>query len=144
MPPFAGSSAPAYAVAGASSNPSKFGNILLRWYADRSISITPVTPTSDEILGLKCVSDISNLGDPEVSLSIVTPPKVTKGILEQTLKLREGAIKGIWLQPGAEDGEVVQFIQSEPWLKERTVYGGPCVLVLGDRLRQAASATGKL
>ena len=139
-----GSSAPTYAVAGASSNPSKFGSILLRWYNDRSIPVTPVTPTSDEILGLKCVSSISELGEGEISLSIVTPPKVTKSILEQALKLREGTIKGIWLQPGAEDASVSQFIQSEPWLKERTVYGGPCVLVLGDRLRQAASATGKL
>jgi predicted CoA-binding protein len=66
-----------YAVAGASSNTSKFGYKLLEWYNDRDIPVTPVTPTSDEILGLKCIKDISQIQDKRnTSLSVVTPPKV--------------------------------------------------------------------
>lgn len=158
---------PRYAVAGASSNTSKFGYKLLQWYASRSIPVTPVTPTSDEILGIQCVSDVGKLQDKsKTSLSIVTPPKVTKSILEQALK--EAELNGLWLQvrstlfcwfrslrhplmlsqcryqqPGAEDKDVIDYINSNQWLKERTVYGGPCVLVLGDKLRKDVSQ-GKL
>lgn len=89
--------APKYAVAGASNNTSKFGYILLQWYHSRGIPVTPVTPTSTEILGLECVSDVAKLSDKaNTSLSIVTPPKVTRGILEQVLK--EGELNAIWLQ----------------------------------------------
>lgn len=165
--------APKYAVAGASNNASKFGYILLQWYHSRGIPVTPVTPTSTEILGVECVSDVAKLSDKSnTSLSIVTPPKVTRGILEQVLQ--EGELNAIWLQvslafshchsfqvmpmltdiaatlpnlgalqPGAEDGDVVDYIKSNQWLKERTVYGGPCVLVLGDKLRKDV-AQGKL
>lgn len=42
-------------------------------------------------------------------------------------------------QPGAEDGDVKRFIEENEWLQERTVYGGPCVLVLGDKLRSEAA-----
>jgi predicted CoA-binding protein len=142
-----------YAVAGASNNTSKFGYILLDWFKSREIPVTPVTPTSDEILGLKCIPDVEKLQDKRnTSLSIVTPPKVSKTILEQALK--DGELAGLWLQvsltvntaqvsahadgspqPGAEDREVVELIKSNEWLRERTVYGGPCVLVLGDKLR---------
>lgn len=155
-----------YAVAGASNNTSKFGYKLLEWYHSRGIPVTPITPTSDEILGLKCVSDVAKLVSDKsnTSLSIVTPPKITKAILEQASK--EAELKALWLQvglkchtlsvylftkhvtldmqPGAEDRDVVDYINSNEWLKERTVYGGPCVLVLGDKLRKDVAAQGKL
>lgn len=123
--------------------------------------MTPITPSSDEILGLKCVESIDELqGDGRgLSLSVVTPPKATKGILEQAAK--QGTLEGIWLQvsvllrksckivgvhadltasqPGAEDNAVLDLIDSNDWLKGRTVHSGPCVLVLGDKLRRDAA-----
>ena len=37
----------------------------------------------------------------------------------------------LWLQPGAEDAAVVEFIK-ENGLADRVIYGGPCILVEGD------------
>lgn len=92
------SASSSYAVAGASTNTSKFGYKLLAWYHDRQIPVVPVTPSSDEILGLKCVKSIDELeaGGRGMSLSVVTPPKATKSILEQAAK--DQALEGIWLQ----------------------------------------------
>lgn len=131
---FFGSSA--YAVAGASANTQKFGYRLLAWYNDRSIPVTPITPSSDEILGLRCVKSIDELQGrgKGVSLSVVTPPQATKSILEQAAEQKN--LEGIWLQPGAEDGAVLDLIDNNDWLRERTVHSGPCVLVAGDRLRR--------
>ena len=40
-------------------------------------------------------------------------------------------IPALWLQPGAEDAAVVEYIK-ENGLSERVIYGGPCILVEGD------------
>jgi predicted CoA-binding protein len=93
-----GSGSSAYAVAGASANTQKFGYRLLAWYNDRSIPVTPITPSSDEILGLRCVKSIDELQGrgKGVSLSVVTPPQATKSILEQAAEQKN--LEGIWLQ----------------------------------------------
>lgn len=122
----------------------------MRWYADRDLPVTPITPSSKSVLSRDAVASISQLPPPPegnqdggvdsgTSLSIVTPPKVTRSILEEALQHR-GKIRSIWLQPGAEDDQVIEYIQDNDWLKQRTVYGGPCVLVLGDKLRKEAAA----
>jgi predicted CoA-binding protein len=57
--------------------------------------------------------------------------KVTLGILEQAKEL---SIPYLWLQPGAEDGDVLNYIK-ESGLSDRVIYGGPCILVHGDAIR---------
>jgi predicted CoA-binding protein len=47
---------------------------------------------------------------------------------------KELSIAALWLQPGAEDENVIQWIQEND-MEDRVVYGGPCVLVLGDGIR---------
>jgi hypothetical protein len=45
-------------------------------------------------------------------------------------------------QPGAEDAEVIEFIESCPnEIKDKVIYGGPCILVEGKTL---AKEKGKL
>lgn len=56
--------------------------------------------------------------------------------------LLELGVNGVWLQPGAEDDELVAYIETMPdELRSRVVYGGPCILVEGEAL---AKAQGKL
>ncbi|KAI0705035.1 hypothetical protein C8T65DRAFT_741015 [Cerioporus squamosus] len=59
---------------------------------------------------------------------IITPPKVTLGILE---KARELGVPALWLQPGAEDATVISYVK-ENGLEDKVIYGGPCILVEGD------------
>ncbi|KAI0358631.1 NAD-P-binding protein [Trametes cingulata] len=122
-------SAPRYAVVGASKDQSKYGTKVLKWYQRRSKDVTPVHPKEDELEGLKTVRTIGDLPAPkETSISIITPPKVTLGILEQAKALD---VPALWLQPGAEDETVVTYIK-ENGLQDRVIYGGPCILVEGD------------
>lgn len=53
--------------------------------------------------------------------------QITLGILKQAKEL---PVRAYWLQPGAEDAEVVEYIKEN--LADRAIYGGPCILVEGD------------
>ncbi|GBB94671.1 hypothetical protein RclHR1_00240019 [Rhizophagus clarus] len=121
-----------YAVVGASNNPTKYGNKVLKWYISNNRPVTPINPNERLIEGLECVPNlsslISNLNHADVSVSVITPPKITKTILEEAKKL---GIKKVWLQPGAEDTECQDFANQAGI---DLLSGGPCVLVDGPRL----------
>jgi predicted CoA-binding protein len=61
---------------------------------------------------------------------------VSQITLEVLKKAKDLSVPSIWLQPGAEDANVVQFIKDNG-LENRVIYGGPCILVEGDDLRDA-------
>jgi hypothetical protein len=42
----------------------------------------------------------------------------------------------LWLQPGAEDEAVVNYI-NENGLSDRAIFGGPCILVEGDNIARS-------
>jgi len=96
------------------------------------------------------VPDLTALLAPtETSVSIITnakvslsPPlphtslqprgQVTLGLLQQAMQLN---IPALWLQPGAEDDAVKSYIHANG-LEDKVLYGGPCILVEGDGIRQ--------
>ncbi|KDR75108.1 hypothetical protein GALMADRAFT_226757 [Galerina marginata CBS 339.88] len=126
--------APNFAVVGASKDQSKYGTKVLKWYKERSFSVTPVHPKETELEGIQTLNSISELPSPkETSISIITPPKVTLGILE---KAKDLSIPALWLQPGAEDATVIEYIK-ENGLSDRVIYGGPCILVEGDDITRS-------
>lgn len=53
---------------------------------------------------------------------------MTLDLLKQAQALN---IPALWLQPGAEDDAVKQYIR-DAGLESKVVLGGPCVLVSGD------------
>ncbi|KAJ7459787.1 CoA binding domain-containing protein [Mycena latifolia] len=113
-------SATKFAVVGASTNPSKNGSKALKWLLDHHKDVTPVNLKASEIQGIKCVKTLSELPDPtHTSVSIVVPPKATLEVLQQAKAL---GIFALWLQPGAEDDAVVNFIQADAQLDERCIY----------------------
>ncbi|RIB02170.1 NAD-P-binding protein [Gigaspora rosea] len=117
-----------YAVVGASTDPSKYGNKVLKWYINSSYSVTPVNPKEKEIEGLSCVPNLSslpNLDPNDTSVSIITQPSVSKDILTEASKL---GISRIWLQPGAENVECQEYANK---VGLQIISGGPCVLVNG-------------
>lgn len=63
-----------------------------------------------------------------LSLTASVRAQVTLGVLEQAKALN---VPALWLQPGAEDENVVRYI-NENGLAEKVIYGGPCILVEGD------------
>ncbi|KAG7089445.1 hypothetical protein E1B28_011130 [Marasmius oreades] len=125
-----------FAVVGASKDQAKYGTKVLQWYKTRNLDVTPIHPVQTELEGIKAIKSVEELSAPsETSISIITPPPVTLGILK---KAKELSVPSIWLQPGAEDASVVDFIDKNG-LKDKVVYGGPCILIEGDSLRARSS-----
>jgi uncharacterized protein len=118
-----------YAVAGASKDPSKYGHKVLKWYVDRNLPVTPINYRKDTILGYESVENIKDLPvghGQSIGLSVVTPPAVTKQLL-QDVQTMNGRVHAVWLQPGTYDAEVIELAKQVV-----PVVIQDCVLVNGD------------
>ena len=83
-----------FCVVGASQDQTKFGNKVLRCYVQHNYSVTPINKKTKEIEGLKCIPSLSDwvsqqteTAANDLGVSIVTPPGVTKGIVEEGYRL---------------------------------------------------------
>lgn len=110
-------------VCGASQDRNKYGNKVLRALQSRGFEAIPVNPKVDDIEGLQTFPSLSSIPFEFDGVSIITPPSVTLGILDE---IKDLGILRIWLQPGAEDSRVIDRIQ---YLELDAIYGGPCILV---------------
>ncbi|CAM9712579.1 unnamed protein product [Laminaria digitata] len=113
-----------FAVVGASTNRAKFGNKVLQCYIWKEKAVVPINPREEKIEGQKCAKSLSELTDPqEVSVSVVTPPAITLGVVEEAGRL---GVTRLWLQPGSESAEVLSRAEE---LGLQLIHGEPCVLV---------------
>mmetsp|Transcript_420 Transcript_420/g.523 ORF Transcript_420/g.523 Transcript_420/m.523 type:complete len:141 (+) Transcript_420:171-593(+) len=120
-------SSESFAVVGASSNRSKYGNKCLRKYMEKGLKVVPVHPKEETVEGLK-VQQLQDLENPEkIGVSVITPPAVTLNVIKEAHEL---GFKNIWLQPGAESPQVIAEASK---LGQSIIYGGPCILVSLDR-----------
>ena len=117
-------SARTYAVAGASTNREKYGNKVFRALVDSGRVAYPVNPIADEIEGHKAYASITDLPVVPESLSIITPPQVTRTVVADAIA---AGVKNIWMQPGAEDESASQAAR-EAGLN--VIDDGSCVLVV--------------
>ena len=91
------------AVVGASRNPNKWGNRIVRLLVEKlDARVYPVNPKAKEILGLKAYPSISTLPEvPDVVVTVV-PPRVTRAVAEEATRI---GVKILWMQPGSESRE---------------------------------------
>ena len=121
---------PAFGVVGASPRREKYGNKVLRCYAQAGRRAIPVNPREAEIEGVPCVASVLDLPDDVQSLSVITPPPVTERLVEEAI--RKG-IRHVWMQPGAESERAVTACEAAGI---NVIADGSCVLVvLGYRER---------
>jgi predicted CoA-binding protein len=148
---------PRFAVAGASSDKSKFGyrgacalpsvgifvvlmttRAILVWYHIHGLPVTAVNPKNPEIKlpsrSYTAVDSPASLTSPsQTSLSIITPPPVTRKVLEEA---KSAGVPAVWLQPGSFDTEGLEYAKAN----FRAAVGGEggmggegwCVLVDGE------------
>jgi uncharacterized protein len=123
-----------HAVVGASRDPSKYGNKVLRAFQQRGRAVFPVNPKAAEVEGLTSYPDLASLPEEVHGVSVITPPQTTESIIEQAGRL---GVKNIWLQPGSESEQGVQRAIA---LGMNVISGGPCILIaLGYRQRSSPS-----
>jgi predicted CoA-binding protein len=122
-------SADAYAVAGASQNKDKYGYKVFRALLDSKRSVIPLNPNAQEIDGQTAYASLSSLPVVPQSLSIVTPPPITRKVVEEAIRL---GVKNIWMQPGAEDAVASENARNAGL---NVIDDGSCVLVALSYLR---------
>lgn len=112
-----------FAVAGASRDRSKYGNKVFQALVASGRTVYPLNPSAPEVEGQLAFVAISDLPDVPESLSIVTPPHVTREIIQQAVA---AGVKNIWMQPGAEDEQTSQLARDAGI---NVIDDGSCVLV---------------
>ncbi|KAG7666319.1 uncharacterized protein J8A68_000156 [[Candida] subhashii] len=144
-----------YAIVGASNNPTKYGYKILAWYLNHNLSIIPINPKEQEILGTKVVNNINDVvkaiashqdiltyktsSVDGLSISFLTPPKITRATVQDIGKIDgyKDVIKGLWFQPGSYDQEVLDAAQ-DLGVFEKVIHEGNCILVSGENGMRAA------
>ena len=110
------------AVVGASNVPYKYGNVIVKDLAAKGYTVLPVNPHEKEIAGLPAYPDLASVPGPIHLVDVVTPPAVTRGILEEAA--RRG-LPAVWLQDGSYDAAALAVAARGPY---RTVYEA-CIMV---------------
>mmetsp|Transcript_32652 Transcript_32652/g.55040 ORF Transcript_32652/g.55040 Transcript_32652/m.55040 type:complete len:166 (+) Transcript_32652:79-576(+) len=143
---------PCFAVVGASNDRGKFGNKVLRCYKENNMKVIPVNKRQTTIEDLECVESLTMIAEKfdeyttafsvsnpassatansiistkDVGVSIITPPGVTKMILEEGVSL---GYRNFFLQPGTADDLVQEYIQQLQRQSEDIAIIQGCVLV---------------
>ncbi|WFD35628.1 hypothetical protein MCUN1_002486 [Malassezia cuniculi] len=132
-----------FAVVGANSDRTRWGNKVLRWYQEHNLPVTPVHPRETRIEGLVAVRELKSVldqaatpHDARTAVSVITPPSVSLALLREYAS--DPRIVAMWLQPGAADASVVEWLRKQPAdVQDRIIWSGPCVLVQGVQLARA-------
>lgn len=112
-----------FAVVGASSNRDKYGNKLLRCYAQHGLPVVGVNPRATEIEGHACHPSLRDIPGEPRAVSVVAPPAMAAGIVEDALA---SGVQHLWFQPGAEQAEAIAAARAGGI---EVIANGPCVLV---------------
>lgn len=113
-----------WAVAGASTNRAKYGNMVLRSFLQNGREAYPINPRADQIEGVQAFASLAALPTVPHGVSIITPPKITEQIVDEAIAL--GA-RHVWMQPGAESRAAIDRAVDAGL---GVIAGGPCVLVV--------------
>jgi len=96
------------ALVGATKNPTKYGNIILKDLLGKGFEILPVNPNYDEIEGLKCYKSVKELPKDVDVIVFVVPPRVGLEVAKEAV---EAGFKKPWFQPRAESEDIRQFLE---------------------------------
>ena len=90
------------AVVGMSRHPIKAAHFVPKYLSEQGFDITPINPTTNEILGKKCYPDISSVQDPIDIVDIFRPSEQVLSVVQNAIKKNP---KVIWLQEGIHNEE---------------------------------------
>ena len=85
------------AIIGMSKTSSKAAHYVPKYLDDQGYLVTPVNPTTDEILGKKCYASISDIDEDIDIVDIFRPSDQVLPFVKEAIKKKP---KVIWLQEG--------------------------------------------
>lgn len=113
----------AFAVVGASNNRDKYGNKVLRCYAQNGRDVVAVHPHETSVEGKPCYARLTDVPGSPRAVSVVAPPAAAATIVEQA---DAAGVKHLWFQPGAEHDDAIADAERRGIA---VIHGGPCLLV---------------
>ena len=96
------------AVVGMSKNPEKAAHYVPKYLSEKGYNIIPVNPTTDEILGKKCYSELSDIPEHIDIVDVFRPSEQALSVISEAIKLKP---KVIWLQEGIHNIEAESLAQ---------------------------------
>jgi len=93
------------AVIGASSDREKFGNKALRAFANKGYTVFPIHPTETEVEGHPAFKSVLDVPGGIDMATFYVPRAVGLRVLADVVKK---GIPEVWLNPGADDRQVVE------------------------------------
>jgi predicted CoA-binding protein len=117
------STATRIAVVGASNDPGKYGNIIVRNLMEQGYQVIPVNPADTTVAGLPAYRALAEVPKPVHIVDVVTPPAVTRGVLAEAAAAGIGLV---WLQDGSFDDAVLADTAVAPFA---TVHHA-CIMVV--------------
>jgi predicted CoA-binding protein len=93
------------AVIGASNDRHKYGNKALRAFARQGYTVIPINPHETQVEGYRAYASVLDVPDAIDMATVYVQPDVGVAVMEQ---LAKKAIKEVWLNPGADDDDVVE------------------------------------
>ena len=97
------------AVVGMSKNPSKAAHYVPKYLFENGYNITPVNPSSDEILGKKSYNSVSDVVEDVDIIDVFRPSDQVLSVIREAIKKKP---KVIWLQEGIHDLESEELARS--------------------------------
>jgi predicted CoA-binding protein len=98
------------AIIGASADRRKFGNKSVRAHVQAGWNVFPVNPTASRIEGLSVYKSVLDIPIQVIDrISVYLPPAVAIEVLDELAQVRPTEF---WLNPGADDPQVVAMAES--------------------------------
>ncbi len=98
------------AVIGMSKHSSKAAHYVPKYLSDNGYDITPVNPTTEEILGKKCYDSVSEIDEDIEIVDIFRPSDQVLPFVQEAIKKKP---KVIWLQEGIHNSEAEELARKE-------------------------------
>lgn len=112
-----------FAVAGASRDRSKYGNIVYRALLRAGRRTFPINPNTATVEGNLAYAKINQIPAAIEALSIVTAPETSLSVVQDAI---QAGVKSIWFQPGAENEQASQLARAAGL---DVIDDGSCILV---------------
>jgi predicted CoA-binding protein len=99
-----------WAVVGATNNPRKYGNKILRDLRRAGYIVYAVNLHETEIDGQPAYRTLADLPERPEVVDFVIPPEQTEQVLQECYTL---GLRRVWLQPGAESDAAIQYCHDQ-------------------------------
>ena len=96
------------ALVGATDNQAKYGHTIYVDLTRKGYKVFPVNPRRDTVMGDKAYAKLADIPERPTVVNFVIPPRFTLHVLRQCLEL---GLMNVWIQPGAESPEVMDYVQ---------------------------------